>query len=303
MGKPDLEVHLEDPYWVADDVTDVQPMFTIKVTKEMLPEPRWIQAAECRPSSSIVHHTFSTATTPDADGQPGEMFALVSAAAGEDPQQFPDGYGNLLKPGSTINISMHYHKEAGPGTGKWDRSGVGIKFYPKDRKIEHRVNWGPIGDNGVGNTGFEIPPNAANWPVGWSGTFEKDTLLLSLHPHMHYRGKSMKYIAYYPDGTSELLLDVDRYNFAWQTIYFYKQPKRIPAGTRIDAVAVFDNSEAAKTAWPEIDTNKAIGFGSASTDEMMIPYVSWTHVNPADDDAYRTRYAERRKNALKQGTE
>jgi mono/diheme cytochrome c family protein len=303
MGKPDLEVYLEKPYFVSDDIVDVQPRFAINITKDMLPESRWIQAAECRPASSMVHHTFSTVTAPAMDGQPEEMFALVSAAAGEDPQQFPDGFGNLLRPGSVVNISMHYHKEAGPGTGRWDRSGVGIKFYPRGREIQHKVNWGPIGDNGIGNAMFEVPPNQSDWPVGWSGTFDSDTLLLSLHPHMHYRGKSMKYTAYYPDGTTEMLLDVDRYNFAWQTIYFYKTPKRIPAGTRIDAVAIFDNSVTAKAAWPEIETDKPVRFGEASTDEMMIPYVSWTHVDPKDDQKYRENMTAMRKEVLKNGTE
>lgn len=298
MGKPDLEVYLEEPYWVADDVVDIQPHFTIKITKEMLPEPRWIQAAECRPKSNIVHHTFSTVTAPAMEGQPEETFALVSAAAGEDPQVFPAGFGNLLRAGSVISISMHYHKEKGPGTGLWDRSGVGIKFYPNGTDIQHKVNWGPIGDNGVGNTNFEIPPNHPNWPVGWSGTFDHETLLLSLHPHMHYRGKNMKYTAYYPDGTTEMLLDVDRYNFAWQTIYFYKTPKRIPAGTRIDAIAYFDNSETAKAAWNEIDTNQSVKFGPASTDEMMIPYASWTHADPAEGQKYRAERAAGRRGVV-----
>ena len=43
--------------------------------------------------------------------------------------------------------------------------------------------------------------------------------------------------------------------------------------------------------------------GRASTDEMMIPYVSWTHVNPADDNEYRQKYGAQRKNALARGTE
>ena len=296
IGKPDLEIYLEEPYWVADDVEDVQPRFTITITEEMLPEPRWIQAAECRPGTPIVHHTFSTITAPAIEGHPEETCALVSAAAGEDPQQYPDGFGNLLRAGSVLSISMHYHKEPGAGTGMWDRSGVGIKFYPKGAEVKHKVNWGPIGDNGVGNTLFEIPPRHPNWSVGWSGTFEHETLLLSVHPHMHYRGRSMKYTAYYPDGTSELLIDVDRYNFAWQTIYFYKEPKVLPAGTRIDAIAHFDNSERALAAWGEINIDRGVGFGSASTDEMMIPYVSWTYADPENDRKYREeRMAARRQ--------
>ena len=113
------------------------------------------------------------------------------------------------------------------------------------------------------------------------------SLLLSVHPHMHYRGRDFKYVAYYPDGTNETLIHVDRFDFAWQTIYFYKEPKFVPAGTRIESTAIYDNSETAKAIWPAINIDRAITFGPASTDEMMIPYISWSHVNAEDDEEYR----------------
>lgn len=287
IGEPDLIVHLEEPYWVEDDVVDIQPRFTIQVTEDMVPEPRWMKAIECKPDSEIVHHIFSSAKAPAIEGHPDERFSLASVAAGEDPQQYPDGFGNLLRAGTEISVSMHYHKEPGPGTGAWDQSSIGFKFYPKDAVIEHKVSWGPIGNNGVGNAIFEIPPRQANWEVGWSGFFENDTLLLSVHPHMHYRGKDMKYTAYYPDGTTEMLLDVATYDFSWQTIYFYKEPKYIPAGTRIDAVAHFDNSESVKATVPKLNIDRPVGFAAPSTDEMMIPYVSWTVISPEEAKKYR----------------
>lgn len=293
IGIPDLEVYLDEPYWVADDVIDIQPRFTIEITEEMLPEPRWMKAIECRPGSEVVHHIFSTATAPAYGEHPEERFALASVAAGEDPQQYPDGFGNLLRAGTTVSISMHYNKEQGPGTGKWDQSGLGFKFYPKGAEIRHKVTWNALGVNGTGNMHFEIPPGHPNWEVGFSGTFEEDTLLLSVHPHMHYRGKDFRYTAYYPDGTTEELIYVDRYNYSWQTIYFYREPKFIPKGTRIDALARFDNSETIKNKVPKLNIMRSVGFAAPSEDEMMIPYISYTHVDGEEAAAHREKWNKR----------
>jgi mono/diheme cytochrome c family protein len=295
IGRPDLEVYLEEPYWVADDVQDVQPQFTVTITEEMLPEPRWLKAVECRPGSDVVHHIFSTAAAPAYGEHPEEQFALASVAPGEDPQQYPDGFGNLLRPGTTVRFSMHYNKEPGPGTGKYDRSGLGFKFYPEGAEVRHKVTWNALGVNGVGNAVFEIPPRVSNWPIGFSGTFDQDTLLLSVHPHMHYRGKDFRYTAYYPDGSTEELIYVDRYDYNWQTIYFYREPKFIPAGTRIDAIAHFDNSETVQAEVPKLDIESPVVFAAPSEAEMMIPYVSYTHLD--GDEAATQRAAWERSRA------
>jgi hypothetical protein len=47
----------------------------------------------------------------------------------------------------------------------------------------------------------------------------------SLTPHMHVRGKDMTYTAFYPDGTSEVLLRVPKYDFNWQITYDLAKPK------------------------------------------------------------------------------
>ena len=43
--------------------------------------------------------------------------------------------------------------------------------------------------------------------------------ITSLTPHMHLRGKSMKFTVTYPDGRTETLLDVPKYDFNWQITY------------------------------------------------------------------------------------
>ena len=96
-----------------------------------------------------------------------------------------------------------------------------------------------------------------------------DLLLLAMFPHMHLRGKSFRYEAAYPDGTSETLLFVPRYDFNWQNRYVLAKPKQIPAGTTLRCIAHYDNS-AANPANP--DPNATVHTGKQSSDEMFNGY-------------------------------
>ena len=106
--------------------------------------------------------------------------------------------------------------------------------------------------------------------------------MLSMHPHMHLRGKDMMYTAYYPDGTSELLLSVPQYDFNWQHTYDYAEPKLMPAGTRIHCVGHFDNSPQ-NPANP--DPSKTVRFGPQTWDEMFIGYFNYTAAATLDESA------------------
>ena len=88
-----------------------------------------------------------------------------------------------------------------------------------------------------------FPLATPNYSQVVTHTFDRDTLLLGYTPHMHLRGKSAHYLAKYPDGTEEVLLDVPKYDFNWQTHYEYPQGgKKIPAGTKIELTMAWDNS-------------------------------------------------------------
>ena len=277
LGIPDLIVQMPEPYWVNDDVTDFQPRMSFMITEEMLPEPRWISAIEIQPGSENVHHAVGRARAPAWGEHPEESFSSGSIAAGEDPIQYPEGFGNLLRAGTEISLSMHYFKSAGPGTGFYDQTAVGFKFHPKDVEVKYKVSRG-----GIGSRGWEIPPGHGNWQVGSSRTYKTDTVFISLHPHMHFRGSSMKYTAYYPDGTTEVLLDVPKYDYSWQTQYTYTEPKFIPKGTRVEIIATYDNSENRKAMYPVLDIGRAVASGGRSVDEMYIPYVESAAIDEED---------------------
>ena len=272
IGKPDLLVYMEEPYHVGDDVEDEQPNFFITLTEEMLPEPRWIQAIEYQPDAEFVHHITGRALIPDEDGEVDVLsentFSLGSIAAGEDPTIYPPGFGNLLRAGMVVRLNVHYHKEPGPGSGGYDRSAVAFRFHPVGAEVKHKVTW-----NTIGAGAFEIPPGHGNWRVGSSRIFEKDTVLLSLHPHMHFRGQSMKYTAHYPDGAAEVLLDVPEYDYSWQTNYIYREPKVLPAGTRVEIEAVYDNSETKLDEYPFLNIGRAgrLGCPEHRRDDGPVP--------------------------------
>src|SRR5262249_15868126 len=71
---------------------------------------------------------------------------------------------------------------------------------------------------------------------------EDDYLLIALYPHMHLRGRSMTFEAFFPDGGYRRLLNVPEYDFEWQHRYVLAEPCILPKGTRLLCTGVFDNS-------------------------------------------------------------
>jgi hypothetical protein len=70
----------------------------------------------------------------------------------------------------------------------------------------------------------------------------EDITLYAMSPHMHLRGKSLKWVIVYPDGTEKTILNVPKFDFNWQFNYELKEPLKIPAGSKILGLGIYDNS-------------------------------------------------------------
>ena len=105
--------------------------------------------------------------------------------------------------------------------------------------------------------------------------FRQHTTLLSLTPHMHLRGKAFRYGATYPDGSTETLPDVPKYDFNRQLRYEFAEPKLIPKGSVIKCTAAFDNSVGNPH---NPDPTREVTWGQQSWNEMMIGF--FTAVRP-----------------------
>ena len=119
---------------------------------------------------------------------------------------------------------------------------------------------------------LDIPPNEPNYEAKGSYVFREDTTLLDLTPHMHLRGKAFKYVLTYPDGKSEELLNVPHYDFNWQLAYVLAEPRMVPAGSRMDVTAWYDNSANNKY---NPDPSKTVHWGDQTFQEMMIGFFNY----------------------------
>ena len=277
IGKPDQEFWMsEEPFEVpADGVVDYKHY----VVDPGFKEDKWIKAAECRMGNrAVVHHIIVAAKPPrrwrgkiSAEEQKQLEKSIVhsewitATAPGSPPLILPDGYAKLVPAGSKLIFQMHYTPN---GTPQKDRSKVGFIF-AKPEEVKKIVGTQQVINEKFIDHQLAIPPNDSNFEMKARFRVRKDALILSLFPHMHVRGKSFTYLAKYPDGREETLLDIPRYDFNWQNGYLYEKPKEIPKGTIIECTAHYDNSEE-NLANP--DATRAVTWGDQTWDEMMIGY-------------------------------
>jgi len=193
---------------------------------------------------------------------------LTAYAPGSDYGEWEQGMAKRIPAGATIRFQVHYSKVA--GSVQKDRSMVGMIFSkePPEKLMRTRA---------VSNVFFEIPPNADRHKVTAYWKPSLDVNLYSLMPHMHYRGVAMEYKVFYPDGRSEVLLNVPAYSFNWQMSYKPQTPIRIPAGSKIQVTGYFDNSTKNKY---NPDPSKAVRQGEPTYDEMMMGFMDYTAEKP-----------------------
>jgi hypothetical protein len=118
----------------------------------------------------------------------------------------------------------------------------------------------------IGSFMIDIPPNSQDYTISSSVTLPIDVTLISLLPHMHLVGKEMKLTATLPDGAVKSLVWIKDWNFYWQNNYMYREPVRLPQGTRLDIVSRYDNSSG-NPLNPSSPPRRVL-FGNGSTDEM-----------------------------------
>jgi len=211
---------------------------------------------------------------------------LTGYAPGSIPSVWNPGVAKKIPAGATIRFQIHYSKVA--GSEQKDRSKIGLIFakQPPEKMIKSRA---------ASNIYFQIPPGAERHKVTAFWKPSVDITIHSLSPHMHYRGSAMEYKVAYPDGRSETLLNVPKYSFNWQMTYNPKRLLHIPAGSKIEVTAYFDNSAKNKL---NPDPTKPVRHGEPTYDEMMMGFMEYVaekpkqpaRIDPQVFDAYVGKY-------------
>jgi len=257
--------------------------YTYEIVPTHFAEDKWVQMVEVRPSSPAhVHHAVVYIRPPDSPwlrhAVLGEPFTasmlrdpeerrqahettsdlLLVYAPGSSPDRWGDGMAKFVPAGSDLVFQMHYTTNGQPAD---DETSVGLVFaksVPKQRVITLQLN----------NHALLIPPEADDFRVEVQGTLPNDATLLSLFPHMHLRGKRFEYDIVHDDGSVETLLRVN-YHFHWQLSYKLAEPRELKAGTKLRAVAWYDNS---RNNPHNPDPEKAVTWGDQTSQEMMVGF-------------------------------
>ena len=138
----------------------------------------------------------------------------------------------------------------------WDAEhGTAVQKIVSGEKTVYSVAWSPDGQTLAvgGDTG--------------------DITLWSAIPHTHVRGKRWEVTAVYPDGRTEMILNVPKYDFNWQTDYIFKTPLVLPKGTKLKTSAWYDNSTANKS---NPDPTKDVWWGDQTWEEMMFTGITFS---------------------------
>jgi len=284
MGKPDLVLSASEAYQVAATGKDE---FRVFVLPTGLMEDRQIVGFDFRPGSpQAVHHLVMLldvegrgreldaadrgpgySSGPGGVGIPSAVLQSVWAP-GNLPRLLPQGVVRQLPKGADLLLQIHYHKT---GKVEMDRTQVGLYF---SRKPAAHIAQTTI----IGSRVIDIPARAARHQVRMTTALPTDVRLLNIMPHMHLLGKDMKVTATLPDGTQQNLVWIKEWDYRWQDSYRFKEPLFLPAGTKLELVAHFDNS-AGNPRNPNSPPRR-VRFGEHTTDEMASAIIEYVATSP-----------------------
>ena len=305
LGKPDIVIDIGQDFRVKPGV-DAYEHFVVPTN---LTEGQWIRAAEIRPGNRKVVHHVHVSVVADAS-EPGSTSiesmtalnsflirdgnltrvrmdapvvndacaadapdlpylrgfqegALASFLPGRAPDVFPEGSAKWIPPRSKFEFVIHYART--DGAAQTDRTSVGLYLAPAPpERILRRMD--------LRNFFFRIPAGAASHEVKRCYTFERDKLLLSITPHMHYRAHDVTYELVRPDGKRETLLVVPRYDFHWQLVYRLREPLYVKKDSLLIVTVHYDNSPN-NPANP--DPAQTLRWGDKSEEEMMTSWIEY----------------------------
>ncbi len=264
LSRVDLEVMMPVPYtpkasvgpnddlrcflidWPLDHVTYVTGVDVVPGQRELLHHAVIYSIPD---SQAAWYQSLDDAdTTPGWNcpgGAPQNADAYIGGwVPGARAQDYPEGLGREVRPGSKLLFSAHYELSAGPAP---DQSSLRFKL---DDTVETKVEglavfnplWAttkamliPAGDADVKHT-YSYDPSA------WF-KLGKPIKVHDVALHMHEWGTSATLGVVRSNGDVDCLLHIEEWDFNWQGEYFLENPVELRLGDKLFVECHFDNSE------------------------------------------------------------
>lgn len=286
---PDLQLRIDSPFLVPGD--NAERFVVFKLPYE-IPEGENVEAIEfyCNNKKVIHHINYGFYDVPDTSLHifKGSKFIdgdLPGAAIKEyDPfkknfvyytgwvpgasiESYPAGFGWPLPRRGVILLTAHFAAQ-----GADERPILGVNLFLSKKPVQRSIRIIAMGSGGIGENAID-PPLMIR--AGHVDTFrlkvrtKKDQTLLYIWPHMHYIGKEFTAFAVTSSGDTIPLVHIPNWDFRWQEMYRLKHPVKIPAGSDVNMVGVYDNT-ADNPANPNSPPRMIFSTGNMiSTQEML----------------------------------
>lgn len=274
LGEPDLVLEMPESFTVPASGPDLLRYFVIPIP---VTEDKDVIAFEFRPGNrKVCHHAIlyvdgsGTARKLD-EKDPGPGYAGFGSpgfqptgmlgfwAPGYTPHFLPTGVCRKLNhQNADLALQLHYHPS---GKEESDRSMVGLYFAKEP--APHRAT-----EIILGTLNIDIPAGEPEHVVQSQVLLPAELEVVGITPHMHLIGKEMRLTATFPDKESVDLLWIKDWDFNWQDGFRLTEPIILPAGTKLDLRASYDNS-ADNPANPNSPPRPML-LGEESTDEMCL---------------------------------
>lgn len=262
LGEPDLLLTLPAKLVPASGVVD----YDYPIVENPLTEDKWLKATTVKAGNrQVVHHVLSgymSEVPADGYGSASKWeFSTGGYAVGAESGIAPENSGVPLPAGGAIGFQVHYTPYGKEVT---DVTQIGLYFQDKPELLNRTAV--------ILDASITIPAGEARHKETAYMEFPYDAVLLSAFPHAHYRGYASDLRIRYPDGREEMLLSLPRYDFNWQRNYEFETPVDVPAGSKLIADYIYDNS-AENVANP--DPSLEITWGDQSFEEMLYTSLSF----------------------------
>jgi len=301
LGEPDLVVEMPESFTVPADGPDIYQAFVIPLPVETL---KWVKAVEFRPGTRrVVHHATLLLDTSgemrqrdEREAGPGfltqaglDLITLQQGGGqfgswtpGATPRFLPAGVARPLRPRTDLVMLIHYHPSGKP---EQDRSKIGIFFSDKPNTAAMTTLPLAVSPRAGNAHLLDIPAGEARHEVRLARTLPGAARVFGVIPHAHYLLRELKLTATRPGGQPEQILWIKDWDFNWQDRYAFAEPPLLPANTRLELVARFDNSAVN----PQNPNNppKPVRYGPNSTDEMLGTHLSLMPVDAASVAAFQ----------------
>ena len=231
--------------------------------------PEQLDAAQAGPGYSSFGGTGSNASKLMAGWVPGNA-----------PAFFPLGMGIKLEKGASLIMQIHY--PAG-SDGEQDQTEVRLKF--SDPEDFREVLIDPVLNHYQLNEGQLFIPANTERSFTQNAKLDAHYSLLSVLPHMHLLGKSIRVNATGPNDTINVI-DIPQWDFHWQSTYIFPKLLKVPTGYSLNVKASYDNTDSN----PENpnDPPLDVHLGEETSDEMMLVYFYYTLYREGDEEIDQT---------------